>query len=170
MIPLLVIPLIGSPLDSELQVSDIGLLLLVVLFLMRLYQRVNKFEETLAKRLEAKIQEAEQAKPREIYPQPLVVKEHEEVVTVPMCTQRHEMLKTEIEGLRSRVDTGFRGVNEDRSRSIGNLHARIEQMDRRAAERTEALRIEMKGDNKGIHERINLVLEGVAELRGKHQT
>jgi hypothetical protein len=166
--PLLAMDLVGMPFNGTWEVSDIGLIILACLLVMRVYQRLDKFEETLAKRLEVKIQEMERAKPREIYPQPLVVKEHEEMVTVPMCSQKHEALKAEIDGLRSRMDMGFKGVNEDRSRSTGNLHARIEEMDRRAGARVETLRLEMKEDFRGVHNRINEVLAGVAELQGRH--
>jgi hypothetical protein len=168
--PLFAMDLIGMPFNGTWKLSDIGLLVLAILFIIRIYQRLDKFEETLAKRLEAKIQEAERAKPREIYPQPLGVKLHEEVVTVPICIQRHGALKDEVTDLNNRVELGFKELNSDRSRSTGNLHARIEEMDRRAGARTEALRLEMKQDFRGVHERINTVLEGVAELRGKHVT
>jgi hypothetical protein len=99
--------------------------------------------------------------PHKIKPQPLVVKEAEEFATL----DRVEKVEHNLEGLKSEVRLGFAGLREDRSRSTGNLHQRIEQMDRTSEARTEALRREIKADNKGMHERLNLVLEKVSEVR-----
>ena len=167
MIPLVAIDLLGSPFDSTLQVSDIGLLLVAILFLVKLYRRVDQFEETLAKRLEGKIEQRAQPKGREIWPQPLIVKPHEEMTPLHLHEAMHGGLVKEFVVLRDRLDESFKKLGDDRSRSTGNLHTRIEEMDRRASERTDSLRLEMKEDFRGVHSRINDVLEAVAELRGK---
>jgi hypothetical protein len=55
----------------------------------------------------------------------------------------------------------------DLKQQITRTEDRIGVMDGHAADRTEELRKELKADIGGVHERINLVLAGVARLEGK---
>jgi uncharacterized protein YdhG (YjbR/CyaY superfamily) len=167
MTPSLAIQMIGSPFDSELQVSDIGLLVIVILFLMRFYQRVDKFEDVVAKRLDAKIQAAAAPKMVELLPNPLTVKPHVDFTPLQVHEAMHGGLRAEVAEIRTRIDANFKELRDERSRSTGNLHERIESMDGRAAERTEELRKEIKEDIRGVHNRMNDILSAVSNLQGR---
>lgn len=163
--PRLAMDLIGMPFNGTWEVSDIGLLVLACLLIMRVYGRIDKFEEILAKRLEAKIDQHAQPKGREIYPQPLVVKEEKEFTPL----KDHKALEGKVNEMGERIDLGFENLRTERSRSTGNLHERIEAMSKEADARNEALRLEIKNDVRGVHNRTNEVLEAVSELRGSIQ-
>ena len=77
---------------------------------------------------------------------------HREFVSREQCEKQHLAISAEL----GRHAASRKGIYE-----------KIEEMDRHAAERTEMLRMEIKNDNRGIHERINQILEAVAEVRGR---
>jgi hypothetical protein len=158
----LAMELIGSPLDGVLQVSDIGVLVLVVLSLMRVYQRIDKFEEAVARRLGARIAAGKVPNQTEIFPQPIAVKEYVEFTPL----KDHQALKQEVGDMGHRIEHNFEELRIERSRSTGNLHERIERMSKEADDRSESLRKEMKADFRGVHERSNTLLEELSKLRG----
>ncbi len=162
MIPLLAINMLGSPFDSELQISDIGLLVLVLLFIARLYQRFDKFEDTLAKRITEKQRSAGEPHIVEVIPNPLVTKEHVDYTPI----KEHLALKEEVGAMSRKIDHGFSELRAERSRSTGNLHERIEEMDEKSEMRSTDLRKEIKADFKGVHDRTNEILKAVSELNG----
>ena len=55
----------------------------------------------------------------------------------------------------------------DCTRSHTDLATTIEKQEDRHQQRTEALRLEIKNDIKGVHDRINEVLAGVSRVEGK---
>jgi hypothetical protein len=93
--------------------------------------------------------------------QPLRVQEEVEFATV----ERVEKVEAEVGLLRVELRDGFEGLRTDRSRSTGNLHERIEEMDSKAGARTEDLRKEIKNDMRGVHDRINEVLAAVSAVQ-----
>ena len=82
---------------------------------------------------------------RGVSPQPLRVQGEPEYVTVAHCNATHD-----------------RNLREH-----GELHSRIGGVDRGAKANVDSLRLELKSDFKGVHDRINDVLAAVSELRGE---
>ncbi len=139
--PLFAMDLIGLPFNGTWEISDIGLIILACLLGMRVYQRLDKFEDVLSKRLEAKIEQRGQPKRTEILPHPLIIKPE-----VRMAT--HEEL---------------RGVE-----------GRVERLERQDAERLQLLTkslsdLDSKSEERAAktHDRINLLLTAVGEMRGE---
>jgi len=100
---------------------------------------------------------------RAIFPLPTKLKQPLKVEKVVefATAERVEKVEGELSALRAEVQEGFQGIREDRSRSTGNLHQRIESMEFKAQARTDELRREIKTDVRGVHERINEVLAAV---------
>jgi hypothetical protein len=98
--------------------------------------------------------------------QPIRVQSEIEFATVG----RVEKVEAELSSLRTELRSGFEGLRADRSRSAGNLHERIEEMEGKSEARTEALRKEIKSDMKGVHDRINEVLAGVSRVQASVET
>ncbi len=99
MISTLAVNLLGSPFNSELELSDIGLLIVVLLFIARLYQRFNTFEETLAKRITEKQRTAEQGEAVRLLPSPLLTKKADGYVLERRCDEIHQRLDHELQRL-----------------------------------------------------------------------
>ena len=75
-----------------------------------------------------------------------------------------------IDELQGNVEENFHDLREERSRSIGNLHSKMDQIDRRNQEITEALRKETKSDFVGMHQMFQQLLSNFSELRGEIRT
>jgi len=98
--------------------------------------------------------------------QPIRVQEEVEFATV----ERVEKVEIELGTVRSELRAGFDNLQKDRSRSTGNLHERIEEMETRSEQRNEGLRREIKSDMKGVHDRINDVLAAVSGVSSSVET
>lgn len=81
---------------------------------------------------------------------------HKEYVT----RQEHSELKQRVEQMADKIDDNFRALDQKRSVSIAGLHHDL-------ANRTDAVRKEIKTDVGGLHDRLNMVLTAVAHLEGK---
>jgi hypothetical protein len=79
---------------------------------------------------------------------------HREFVLRDDCEKQHLTVTTEL----TRQAASRKGIYE-----------KIEEMDERAAVRTDALRKEVKDDIRGVHDRINDVLHALGRLEGKHE-
>lgn len=100
---------------------------------------------------------------REIGPQPLIVRKQETFVTTEDAERHRQEVQVRMASMERMVATLMSETREDRTR----VQAEI------TAIRTEIHAAEMRQSNLDeeratkIHERINLVLEAVSELRGK---
>ena len=74
--------------------------------------------------------------------------------------EEHDKLKVRVDKIADDIARGFERLDQKRSVSVAGLHEELDQS-------IERLRLEVKGDIKGVHDRINVVLEAVSKLRGK---
>jgi len=94
---------------------------------------------------------------RNITPQPLQVTAVPEFMTTAQCRQLHEQQKTDFQ-LMIQVATGqFKSV----------VHEELRRTEETHASRTEELRLEIKKDIGGVHEKINACSVAIGELRGE---
>lgn len=89
-------------------------------------------------------------------PQPFEVKEH------PVFATKAELddVKRQVSELAEKIEDGFASLDTKRSHSLEKLHTDLQQ-------RTESLRLEIKADTEGLHNRITDVLSAFSELRGE---
>lgn len=104
--------------------------------------------------------------PTVIADQPLHVK----AATEYASKTEHDLLRDEVRDLRTDMQNGFKELSDERSRSVGNLHERIEDFDAKNQQLTADLRKEMKSDFNGVHNRITDVLSVVSKLQGSFET
>ncbi|MDD2763475.1 MAG: hypothetical protein PHE83_05815 [Opitutaceae bacterium] len=90
---------------------------------------------------------------------------HREFATVESV----QKLDGDLSRIRGEVHAGFKDLREERSRSTGNLHEKIEEFDRKNETRIAELRCELKDDIRGVHDRVNEVLHAVGRLEGRHE-
>jgi len=72
----------------------------------------------------------------------------------------HAELKGRVDKIADEIVRGFERVDQKRSVSIAGLHDDLEKS-------IGGLRVEVKDDIRGVHERINVVLAAVSKLEGK---
>lgn len=72
----------------------------------------------------------------------------------------HTELKIRVDGIDSSVRSGFDRLDGKRSVSIAGLHDDLEV-------KTKELRLEVKSDIKGVHDRVTELLKVVARVEGK---
>ena len=72
----------------------------------------------------------------------------------------HTELKIRVDGIDSSVRSGFDRLDGKRSVSIAGLHDDLEA-------KTNALRLEVKADIKGVHERVTDIVGFVKRIEGK---
>lgn len=143
----------GSPFDTQLQMSDIALVLAVLLSLIKIYRKIDQFEQTFAERMGMRMDQKAKAKKVDIQ-QPLEVRETVKYVTEEDHRQTHGRITRE----RGEVDHRINGIE-----------GRVEKLESKHENAMSALRLEIKGDIKGVHDRINAVLEAVSEMKGRLQ-
>lgn len=137
---LLAVDMIGSPIDNQFQLSDLGLLVFVLIVLGAIYRQMTALRAAIAEDVRREIAARSEPNPVAVQ-QPLVVKPE-----IRMAT--HE----ELRGVEGRVE---RLERQDLERlqlltdSLGDLNEKSEE---RASK---------------THERINLLLTAVGEMRGE---
>jgi hypothetical protein len=78
--------------------------------------------------------------------------------------------RAEHDALVEDVNQRFQVLSEDRRQNVIKLHEKIEGLDRRHQEASNALRREVKTDIEGVHARVTDLLRIVAELSGSLRT
>lgn len=92
-------------------------------------------------------------------------REHEPKASPPLhatyaTKAEHSELKGRVDKISDDIMRGFERVDQKRSTSIAGLHDDLKR-------ETTALRLEMKTDIKGVHERVNDVFRVVDKIEGR---
>jgi hypothetical protein len=93
---------------------------------------------------------------REITPQPLQVTAAPKLMTVEQCNQFHDQQRTDFRLMIQVAAEQFKSV----------VHEELRKTEEEHKERTDALRLEIKTDIGGVHEKINACAISIAEMRG----
>ncbi len=89
------------------------------------------------------------------------LKERVEKISDEMVTKaEHSELKDRVEKISDEIKAGFATLAEQRTESITGLHDDI-------GAKTTALRMEVKGDIKGVHDRMTDVFNAVSKMQGQ---
>jgi hypothetical protein len=123
---------------------QLGTFIMILVAVLGGYMRLRKFEDYMRG----------QGERREISPQPLEVRKAADYILREQCEKVHARMEAEF---------------AQHSASRKSIYDRIEEMDGRAAARTEVLRKEVKEDIRGVHDRVNDVLHAVGRLEGKNE-
>lgn len=106
-------------------------------------------------------------KPKPISPQPLIVKMEEHFTPVTA----HNKLAQEVKDGFGAVNAELHKLDQDRRESVNRAYKAAENAnDKLRAEIREdisAMRVEMRGDLKGVTDRMSDVVESMGELRGE---
>ena len=94
-------------------------------------------------------------KGKPINPQPLVVAEHERFCTL----KQHEACRQEVMQQIGELREADRKADEARRVSLSKVYERLEHV-------VKEMRAEGKHDIEGLHERVNLILAELGEIRG----
>lgn len=98
-----------------------------------------------------------------VSPQPLVVKPHEEYAS----RKEHDALVVQVRDQHAEIRTEIQTLREERSKSVGNLHQRIEAAAQDNRTVTDSLRKEVKQDIAGVHTLLNEQLRAFSKLEGR---
>lgn len=71
-----------------------------------------------------------------------------------------EEVKDQVRDLDKKIDSQFDKLREERRTSVAALHGRIEKV-------ITEIRLEIREDNSGIHEKINKLVEGFSQWKGR---